>query len=258
MISHAFVGKPPTDDRGGEVCERGSMVVLALFLSLGSAPPHASEFIAFPDEAPGLVSASPTLGRAGRNFARAPVVATILDAAASLQASNHVFVLADVGLKGGGKMLPHATHRDGRSVDILMPVVDDKGAPTRFPHSDDDGFGYCARFDADGKLIGTGWEGKRPVKHPNGNGPLCKESNEARPFFIDFGAVARLVAAIESAGAKRGLRVKQVVVAPEYVDKVLASDDGKKLDARVRAAFERKPVWTRHDDHMHIELAPTK
>ncbi len=224
---------------------------IALALALAIAAPPVDEWVAFPDEAPGLVTASPSLGKAGRNFARSPVVATVLDAAAALHTANaaNVVVVADVGRKGGGKMPPHATHRDGRTVDILMPTV-----PTQFPHADEDGFGYCARFDVDGRFAGTGWEGTRPVPHPNGKGLLCKESNEALPIAIDFGGIARLVRALETAAAPRGLRISRVIVAPEYVERVLATDDGKLLDKRVVSTFVRKAVWTRHDDHVHVEF----
>lgn len=233
-----------------------SSAPLLLVLVVAPASPPPDEWVSFPDDAPGLVTASPSLGKAGRTFARAPVVATVLAAAAALQQQNgaNVVVIGDVGKKGGGAMPPHATHRDGRTVDILMPVVDDKGAPTQFPHGDDEGFGYCARFDVDGRFVGTGWEGKRPVPHPSGKGLLCKESNEAKPLTVDFAAVARLVRAIETAAGANGLRIKRVVVAPEYVDKVLATDDGKQIDARVASTFVRRAVWTRHDDHVHVEL----
>ena len=151
-------------------------------------------------------------------------------------------------------MPPHATHRDGRTVDILMPVIDASNAPTMFPHSDDDGFGYCARFDKDGRYAGSGWEGARPVPHPSGKGLLCKESNQALLISIDFGAIARLVRAIELVSAQHGMRVKRVIVAPEYVEKVFGTDDGKLLDERIVSTFVRRAVWTRHDDHVHIEL----
>lgn len=241
-----------------------SALALTIAFTIALAKPPVDEWLAFPDEAPGLVTASPALGKAGRTFARAPVVATVVEAAAALHAVNgaSVVVIGDVGKKGGGPLPPHATHRDGRTVDILMPVVDisDADAPkaAQFPHADEDGFGYCARFDVDGRFAGTGWEGKRPVPHPSGKGLLCRESNDAKPLLIDFGAVARLVRAIELAAGGHGLRIKRVIVAPEYVEKVLASDDGKLLDQRVVATFVRKPVWTRHDDHVHIELEPTK
>jgi penicillin-insensitive murein endopeptidase len=241
----------------------------SIALALACAPPPtivsgavSDDWVAFPDQAPGLVIASPTLSQAGRNFARGRTVQSVLDAAAALHAANpaSVVVLGDVGKNGGGKMPPHATHRDGRTVDILMPVVDvtDAASPkaAQFPHSDADGFGYCARFDKDGRFVGTAWEGTKPVPHPSGKGPLCRDANDALPLAIDFGAIARLVRAIDTAAAAQGLRVKRVIVAPEYVEKVLGSDDGKLLDARVVSTFVRRPVWTRHDDHVHIELEP--
>lgn len=237
--------------------------ILVFTWSTIAAPAGAGDdYVSFPLEAPGLAVASPTLNKVGRQFARENVVATIVAAAAALQEAPatadergppFVVVVADVGKKGGGRFPPHQTHRDGRAVDILVPVLDDAGKPARFPHGDDDGFGYCARFDAAGRYVGSGWEGKKPVTSPfDPKKSLCKQSDAALPLVVDFVGIARMVAAIDSAAAARGLRVSRVIVAPEYVDKVLAAN---LLDQRLAATFVRHDVWTRHDDHVHIELA---
>lgn len=232
---------------------RVALVVVSLLAPAALA--QAPAWVAFPDAAPNLETASPTLGKLGRQFARADVVAAVLEAAAALADSGPVVIIADVGKRGGGPLPPHATHRDGRTIDILMPVrTTEPSAPARFPHGDDVAFGYCARFDAEGRYVGTGWEGKRRVTNPFGKGELCARTEDPRPIVVDFAAVARLVRAIDAAAAARGLRVTRVITAPEYVAPIEATDEGKLLGPLAKA-FTRRPVWTRHDDHVHIELS---
>ena len=49
-----------------------------------------------------------------------------------------------------------------------------------------------------------------------------------------------------------GLAVDRIIVAPEYVDRVLSAKASgiQKLEQ----LFMRKPAWVRHDEHLHLDF----
>lgn len=43
-----------------------------------------------------------------------------------------------------------------------------------------------------------------------------------------------------------------LIVAPEYVDRVLAAGRGEL--APLSGRFPRQPAWVRHDEHVHVDF----
>jgi penicillin-insensitive murein endopeptidase len=62
-----------------------------------------------------------------------------------------------------------------------------------------------------------------------------------------------LLIAMQEQGRSRGLQIEKVIIAPEYVPRLLSTRSGKTLGA-LAETLVRKPVWVRHDEHVHIDF----
>ena len=69
---------------------------------------------------------------------------------------------------------------------------------------------------------------------------------------IDFESVAELLVEIDRQAQAHGLVVDGIIVAPEYVERVLSAKVAgiRQLSQR----FMRTPAWVRHDEHLHIDF----
>lgn len=73
----------------------------------------------------------------GRTYVHSEVYAVVVDAYFKLEKSlpKNVFVYGESGKKRGGEFDPHKTHRNGLSVDFMVPVVDQSGESVPLPAS---------------------------------------------------------------------------------------------------------------------------
>lgn len=136
------------------------------------------------------------------------------------------FVVGETGWPRGGRFRPHRTHRNGRSVDLFVPL---QRQGQTFPSLGIwpwNKFGYSLEFDEQGRL-----------------GELS----------IDFEALAALLLEIDRQAASRELRIDKIIIAPEYVPFLLQTEAGRQLGP-LADVITRKPVWVRHDEHIHIDF----
>ncbi len=73
-------------------------------------------------------SAHWTVGRlVGRSYVHSSVYPVILEAyeRLAIEMPDRVFVYGEMGWKEGGQFKPHKTHRNGLSVDFMVPVLDE-------------------------------------------------------------------------------------------------------------------------------------
>lgn len=163
----------------------------------------------------------------GRTHAHSRVVAAIVDAYAELDrdAPGTTYVYGETGFATGGSFKPHRTHRNGLSVDFMVPVLDRRGRSVPLPGHAKNRYGYDLEFDANGRL-----------------GDLR----------IDFEALAAHLLALDRAGRRRGAPIGRVILAPEYLPALFATSRGRELRGRLR--FERGRVWWRHDEHYHVDF----
>jgi penicillin-insensitive murein endopeptidase len=211
------------------------LVLLAESVSLGSsAKGSLKDGVSFPSRGEGFVTYS-TLGNlAGRQYVHSRVHEALVEAFASLHAAapDRTFVLGETGLKAGGKFRPHRSHQNGLSVDIFMPVRDGASRHTLMPTAPWNKFGYSLEFDRRG----------------HGEG-----------LAIDFESLAELLVEVQRQAGQHGLAVDRIIVAPEYVDRVLSARAAG--IRQLEQLFMRKPAWVRHDEHLHIDfrlLSPRK
>lgn len=165
---------------------------------------------------------------AGRTFVHSTVHGIVLEAYARLGETlpEHRFLYAETGLEQGGPIRLHRTHRNGLSVDFMVPMRDARGAPTVLPGNEGNLWGYRLELDAQGRL-----------------GPLR----------IDFEAMAQHLLALHEAAAHHGVRIAKIVFDPYLRSRHLAQAP---TWPKVRhLPFTRHPVATRHDDHYHVDFA---
>jgi penicillin-insensitive murein endopeptidase len=165
----------------------------------------------------------------GRNSLHSAVRDVVLDAYVLLEtaAPGWPFTYGETGWPGGGRFRPHRTHQNGMSVDFMVPVRDaGTGQPIRFPSSLLNKFGYGLEFDRQGALKG---------------------------YRVDFEILARHLAALDEASRRHRLVITKVILAPEYLPLLCATDTGRKLCKQL--PFLETPAWIRHDEHYHVDFA---
>jgi penicillin-insensitive murein endopeptidase len=130
----------------------------------------------------------------------------------------------------GGKQLFHRTHRNGLSIDFMVPKIKN-GKQYRFY----DHIGlwhYLLEFDSDGKLF------------------LNKKVS------IDFETMAKQIIALDNAARKNGLKVKKVILKINLKDDFFSTKHGKEVKRRgiYFARYLPDLVDKMHDDHYHIDF----
>jgi penicillin-insensitive murein endopeptidase len=193
---------------------------------------HITAAKAMPPSGDGFATYSYLGAALGRQYVHGAVARTLADAFARAagQKPGRRFQLAETGWRHGGRFRPHRTHQNGLSVDILVPAMDAAGHPQTLSTWPWQLFGYGWEFDAAG------------------------ESGDLR---IDFESLAQLLLALDAAAPPHGLRIELIIVAPEYLPRLLMTPPGHRLEP-LRGRFMRHAAWIRHDEHVHVDFAPTK
>jgi len=179
----------------------------------------------------------PALRTYGHDKAIAATVAAYADLARSHP--DVTFVYGEIGLPWGGRFPPHRTHRNGLSVDFMVPVRagenPDALAPAVLPTHALNRFGYDEEFDRAGRQRQDRASGK----------PLWRA--------IDFDALAAHLLALDRQARAKGGRVARVILAPDLQDDLFRAEGGAEVRRRLR--FNRRQTWVRHDDHYHVDFA---
>lgn len=151
----------------------------------------------------------------------------MLDAYAELERAlpDRVFVYGETGWKKGGQFKPHKTHRNGLSVDFMVPVLDKNELSIELPSSVLNKWGYDLEFDTGGR--------KDDLK-------------------IDFEAIAEHIYQLHVSAKKRGIGLWRVIFDPTLQPYLHASSRWPYLKENVQ--FSTKPSWVRHDEHYHVDF----
>lgn len=167
----------------------------------------------------------------GRNAVHGDVRDVVLAAYAELERTQPAvkFVYGEAGWPGGGPMPPHRTHRNGMSVDFMVPVREAGGFSVRLPTRPWQRFGYDHEFDTQGR---------------------------AGDLRIDNDAIVAHLSALADAAPRHGLRIERVIYAPDLQPALFATRGGAAL--RARLPFLATPAWVRHDEHYHVDFRLAK
>lgn len=168
------------------------------------------------------------LGRLlGRTYVHSTVNAIIIDSYEQLEqtAPGKLFKYAESGFAEGGQFKPHKTHRNGLSVDFIVPVVNKSGESVYLPTNPFNKLGYAIEFDGNGHF---------------------------EDYTIDFDAMALHLAALEKSAKKQGVGIWRVIFDPALQPLLFQTTTGSSLKAKLQ--FSTKPSWVRHDEHYHVDF----
>ncbi len=163
----------------------------------------------------------------GRSYVHSSVYSVLLEAyeQLGLEMPNTVFVYGETGWKEGGQFKPHKTHRNGLSVDFMVPVLDDTGASVELPSSILNKWGYDLEFDSKGRLD---------------------------DLVIDFDAIAEHVYQLDVIAKRQGIGIWRVIFDPQLQPLLENSPRWPYLKENVQ--FSTRRSWVRHDDHYHVDF----
>ena len=214
--------------------------VLCVLAAL-ACPAHAKESICYGTVSNGRLEDGVSLPASGPNFSaysalgvslgRTYVHSTVADiitqAYRQLEqtASDKVFVYGETGWKKGGRMRPHRTHKNGLSVDFMVPVMDAQGISRPLPGDMDNKYGYEIDFDAQGRF---------------------------GDYRIDFAALAEHLYQLDLAAKAKGRGLALVIIDPPYLAKLFATTRGPYLQTHLK--FMKGSAWIRHDEHYHVDF----
>ncbi|MEO2267670.1 penicillin-insensitive murein endopeptidase [Pseudoalteromonas sp. YIC-656] len=164
---------------------------------------------------------------AGRTYVHSTVHQIVVGAYSALEISQpeKVFKYAETGFEDGGEFKPHKTHRNGLSVDFMVPVVDADGKSVHLPTSPLNKFGYNIEFDENGKF---------------------------ENYRIDYDAMAAHIVELDKAAEISGVRIWRVIFDPKLQPSLLKTKYGEYLKTNIQ--FSAKRAWVRHDEHYHIDF----
>jgi len=164
---------------------------------------------------------------AGRSYVHSAVHPVLLEAYGELAKDNpdRVFVYGETGWKKGGQFKPHKTHRNGLSVDFMVPVIDETGRSVQLPSSILNKWGYDLEFDSKGRL------------------------DDLR---IDFDAIAEHIYQLDVLSRAHGIGIWRVIFDPELQPFLYDSPRWPYLKENVQ--FSTKRSWVRHDEHYHVDF----
>ncbi|MCH8620820.1 penicillin-insensitive murein endopeptidase [Undibacterium sp. TS12] len=163
----------------------------------------------------------------GRTYVHSTVADIVTQAYQQLEQTvpDKVFVYGETGWQKGGRMKPHRTHRNGLSVDFMMPLINGQGISRPLPGSIDNKFGYDIDFDAQGRY---------------------------GDYHIDVAALAEHLFQLDLAAKAKGRELALVIIDPPYLTKLFTTKRGSYLQAHMK--FMKEKAWIRHDEHYHVDF----
>ena len=165
---------------------------------------------------------------AGRTHLHSRVHGVVVESYAKLarERAGTRFVYGETGWETGGEIAPHRTHRNGLSVDFMVPVLDLDGRRAELVTHAANKYGYAVEFDTNGRSK----EGQR----------------------IDFESLAAHLAAIAAVAKQRGVGIAKVIFDPKLRAKLAATERWSEIRT---LPFSTKPAWVRHDEHYHVDFS---
>ncbi len=163
----------------------------------------------------------------GRTYVHSKVRDAIVDAYKVLESElpDKVFKYAETGLKKGGEFKPHKTHRNGLSVDFMVPVVDSSDKSVHLPTHAFNKYGYSIEFDDKGNY---------------------------KDYKIDYEAMGAHIFFLHMAAKKNGIDIWRVIFDPVLQPYLYQTSYGEYIKQNIE--IPKKRSWVRHDDHYHVDF----
>ena len=136
-----------------------------------------------------------------------------------------VFVYGETGWKNGGRFKPHKTHRNGLSVDFMVPLVNRNGQSVPMPTHAFNQWGYDLEFDLSGNI------GK---------------------LRIDPDAMAEHIFQLHTVALKHRIGIWRIIFDPDLQPLLKSSPRWPYLRDNIQ--FSKRRSWVRHDQHYHVDF----
>lgn len=189
---------------------------------------HLQDGVQLPSKGKNFTGYSIVARVAGRTYVHSEVREIILAAYKQLEIDKpeKIYKYAESGLKNGGEFKPHKTHRNGLSVDFMVPVIDRDGNSVHLPTHLLNKFGYDIEFDNNGRY---------------------------KDLKLDYVALAAHIVELHKQALKRGHDLWRVIFAPELQVNLHKTQYASYLKENV--TFSTTRSWVRHDEHYHIDFS---
>lgn len=163
----------------------------------------------------------------GRTYVHSTVRDIIVETYERLEKDlpSKVFKYAETGFAQGGKFSPHKTHRNGLSVDFMVPVLDRNGKSVHLPTNAFNKYGYAIEFNAQGRY---------------------------EDYRIDYEALAAHIVALHQVAKRHDVQIWRVIFDPKLAPKLYATRYGAYIKQHI--AIPTKNSWVRHDEHYHVDF----
>ena len=183
--------------------------------------------VELPAQGPNFRAYSSVARLLGRTWAHEAVRDVVVDAYRLLEVRTPgiTYVYGETGLRNGGRFKPHRTHQNGLSVDLMVPVRDERGRSVHLPTGAHLKFGYAIEFDKAGRY---------------------------ENLHIDFDALAALITALRDSAQKHNVGIDKVIFDPHLSGHLFKTRQGATLKHQI--PFMRKPARVRHDEHIHVDF----
>jgi len=184
--------------------------------------------VELPSEGANFVSYSYLARKLGRAYVHSTVRDIMLDAYKALEQEQpgKKYKYAETGFKEGGEFKPHKTHRNGLSVDFMVPVKNDQGKSVYFSTNPLNKWGYSVEFDKKGRYD---------------------------DYTIDYEAMAAHIVELHKQAQRRGVDIWRVIFDPQLQPHLFATRYGDYLKQHIQ--FSKKRSWVRHDEHYHVDFS---
>lgn len=183
--------------------------------------------VKLPDAGSNFVSYGNVPGLLGRTYVHSQVRDVIIDAYRQLEttAPGKVFKYAETGYKQGGLFKPHKTHRNGLSVDFMVPVIDKNGTSVHLPTHALNKYGYNINFDRSGRYD---------------------------KYQIDYEALGAHLVALHKSARQHGIEIWRVLFDPQLQPFLYKTSYADYIKMNITIPAKRS--WVRHDEHYHVDF----
>ena len=183
--------------------------------------------VKLPGKGKNFISYGVIPAQAGRTYVHSKVKKVVVDAYNLLlkEQPNKVYKYAETGFKKGGKFKPHKTHRNGLSIDFMVPVIDKQGKSVHLSTNPLNRYGYNIEFNKQGKY---------------------------KDYQLDYEALGAHIVALHKIARKNGIDLWRVIFDPELQPYLYKTRYGEYIKNNIK--IPKKKSWVRHDEHYHVDF----
>lgn len=165
--------------------------------------------------------------QAGRTYVHSKVKKAVVDAYAFLlkEQPGKVYKYAEIGFKNGGRFKPHKTHRNGLSIDFMVPVINKDGKSVHLPTNPINRYGYNIEFDKKGKY---------------------------KEYQLDYEALGAHIVALHKTAKNNNIDLWRVIFDPKLQPYLYKTRFGEYIKNNIK--IPKKKSWVRHDEHYHVDF----